>query len=117
MWFAALFWVFSHLGISSTPLRGTIVRLVGERGYLGIYSLIAAGALANVIWVYSDVPRFDYIWLPNPDLYWVAKVTTPAVWSGRVAPAWIATGPPKEWPRKKPDAGRNKDQAKGRVAG
>ena len=77
MWFAALFWVFSHLGISSTPLRGTIVGLVGERGYLGIYSLIAAGALANVIWVYSDVPRFDYIWLPNPDLYWVAKVTMP----------------------------------------
>lgn len=77
IWFAALFWVFSHLGISSTPLRGTIVGLVGERGYLGIYSLIAAAALANLIWVYSDVPRFDYIWLPNPDLYWVAKVTMP----------------------------------------
>ncbi len=77
MWFAALFWVFSHLGISSTPLRGTIVGLVGERGYLGVYSLIAAAALANVIWVYSDVPRFDYVWLPDPDLYWVAKITMP----------------------------------------
>ncbi len=77
MWFAALFWVFSHLGISSTPLRGTLVRMLGERGYLGVYSLVAAGALANLIWVYTDVLRFDYIWLPNPDLYWVAKITMP----------------------------------------
>ena len=23
------------------------------------------------------MPRFDYLWMPNPDLYWVAKITMP----------------------------------------
>ncbi len=74
---AALLWVVTHLGISSTPLRNVLVRSIGEKAYLGVYSLIAAGALVNLIWVYNTVPRFDYLWLPNPDLYWVTKITMP----------------------------------------
>ena len=77
MWLAALLWVGTHLGISSTPLRKAIVGAIGEQAYLGLYSLIAAGTLAYLIWVYTDVPRFEYLWLPNPDLYWVAKLTMP----------------------------------------
>ena len=74
---AAIFWVASHLLISSSPLRRILVNAIGEKAYLGLYSLIAVGALVNLVWVYNDMPRFEYLWLPNPDLYWVAKITMP----------------------------------------
>ncbi len=77
MWLAGLLWVISHLGISSTPARRLLVNSIGQGPYLLLYSLIAAGALAYLIWTYSQVPRFDYLWLPNPDLYWVSKITMP----------------------------------------
>ena len=77
MMIAALVWVVSHLGISSTPLRKTLVGAVGEKGYLGLYSLIALAAFIYLIWTYNSVPRFDYLWMPNPDLYWVSKITMP----------------------------------------
>ena len=72
--FAGIIWLVSHLAISSTPLRGIIVKTVGDGVYLGIYSLVAAVSLGYLIWVYTDVPRFDYLWLPNPDLYWITKI-------------------------------------------
>ena len=77
MMVAALIWVITHLGISSTPLRKTLVGALGEKGYLGLYSLVALAAFAYLIWTYTSVPRFDYLWMPNPDLYWVAKITMP----------------------------------------
>ena len=40
---AALFLLRSHFGISSTPLRPWLVARLGERTYLGLYSLIALG--------------------------------------------------------------------------
>ncbi len=77
LWIAAGIWVGTHLGISSTPIRGALVRVFGQGLYLLFYSLVAAAALAYLIWVYSQAPRFDYLWMPDPDLYWVAKVTMP----------------------------------------
>jgi uncharacterized membrane protein len=72
LWFAAAIWLVTHLGISSTPLRGVLVNTIGQGAYLGLYSLVAAGSLGYLIWVYTSVPSFDYLWLPNPDLYWAA---------------------------------------------
>lgn len=40
---ATAFFLVSHVGISSTPLRGALVRALGERPYLGLYSLVATG--------------------------------------------------------------------------
>lgn len=77
IWVASLLWVGTHLGLSSTPLRKILVGVIGEQFYLLVYSLLAAGTLGYLIWVYTDVPRFDYLWLPNPDLYWFAKLTMP----------------------------------------
>jgi uncharacterized membrane protein len=77
LWFAAAIWLVTHLGISSTPLRGVLVNTIGQGAYLGLYSLVAAGSLGYLIWVYPSVPSFDYLWLPNPDLYWAAKITMP----------------------------------------
>ena len=77
IWLASLLWVGAHLGVSSTPLRKAIVGAIGEQMYLLFYSLMAAATLGYLIWVYIDVPRFDYLWLPNPDLYWLAKLAMP----------------------------------------
>ena len=42
--------------VSSTPLRGTLVRAVGEKGYLGLYSLAAFATLGWMIWAYARAP-------------------------------------------------------------
>ena len=74
---AAAIWVGTHLGLSSTSVRQLLVQRLGAQGFLVVYSLIAAASLAYLIWIYTDVHRFDYAWLPNPDVYWVAKVSMP----------------------------------------
>ncbi|MEM7000942.1 MAG: NnrU family protein [Pseudomonadota bacterium] len=79
MLIAALLWVGTHLGLSSTPLRAKLVGAVGEQGFLGIYSLMAFATLGYLICIYgfAATPREIYFWLPNPDLFWVAKVLMP----------------------------------------
>lgn len=71
---AALVWVVTHLGISSTKLRDALVSRMGANAYIVFYSLIAAAALSFLVYQYTVVPREIYFWLPNPDLYWVPKV-------------------------------------------
>jgi uncharacterized membrane protein len=80
MWqilFAGVLFVGAHLGISSTPLRARLVGAVGARGYLGIYSLLAVATIGYLIWLYGEVPRYDYLWLPDPALYLVPKILMP----------------------------------------
>jgi len=80
MWqilFAGALFVGAHLGVSSTNLRATLVRAVGERAYLGIYSLLAVATISYLIWMYGAVPRYDYLWLPDPGLYMVPKLVMP----------------------------------------
>ena len=77
MWLAALIWVGTHLGISSTSLRGLLVARIGNGAYLGLYSVIATAALVYLIYLYGVVPREVYLWLPNPDLFWVPKIVMP----------------------------------------
>jgi uncharacterized membrane protein len=72
----ALFLV-THLGISSTRLRGVLVARVGEKGYLGLYSLIAFATLGFMIWHYGNLPRHEYFWLPDPQLNQLTKVIMP----------------------------------------
>lgn len=74
---ASLLFMGTHLGISSSPLRGRLVDALGERAYQGIYSLIALGSLSWLIWLYTDLPRFEYLWMPSPERYTTAKVLMP----------------------------------------
>ena len=64
-------------GLSSTGLRGQLVRVLGERGYLVLYSLIALATLSYLIWLYSALPRYEYFWMPSPLAYQVAKLIMP----------------------------------------
>jgi len=43
--------------ISSTPLRAALVRTLGEKGYLGLYSLLAFATLGWMIWAYPRAPH------------------------------------------------------------
>jgi uncharacterized membrane protein len=47
--------------VTSTPLRGSLVRTLGERPYLGVYSLVAAATLAWMVWAYMRTPR-EVLW-------------------------------------------------------
>lgn len=77
MLLASLLFLATHLGISSSALRGQLVIMLGERGYLAAYSLVAAFTLGYLIWVYGALPRHDYLWLPSPALYAVTKALMP----------------------------------------
>jgi uncharacterized membrane protein len=47
--------------VTSTPLRGALVRALGERPYLGVYSLVALATLAWMVWAYARTPR-ELLW-------------------------------------------------------
>lgn len=74
---AALLFLGTHLGLSSSSLRGRLVASIGERGFLIVYSLVAFATLGYLIWLYNTLPRYEYLWMPSPELYWVARVLMP----------------------------------------
>jgi uncharacterized membrane protein len=77
MLFASVLFLGTHLGISSTPMRGRLVTVLGERGYLAVYSLLALVTLSYLIWLYGSLPRHPYFWTPSPTLYLVPKLIMP----------------------------------------
>lgn len=71
---AALIWVVSHLGISSSRVRQRLVDVLGESAYLGIYSLIAAIALTFLILAWAQAPRDIWLWTPTTWHVWWSLV-------------------------------------------
>ncbi len=74
---AGVLFVAAHLGVSSTPLRGALVRRIGDGAYLGLYSLLAAATLGLLIFAYARVPHTDFLWVPTQALRDVAFVVMP----------------------------------------
>jgi uncharacterized membrane protein len=73
---AAAFLIASHYGISSTPLRGRLVDRLGERAYLGLYSVIA---LAAVVWLsiaYAGAPYVE-LWTFAAWMAWLPLLLMP----------------------------------------
>lgn len=50
--------------VSSTPLRGALIRALGEWPYRGVYSLAAFLTLGWMAWAYASVPREAPLWTP-----------------------------------------------------
>lgn len=54
--------------VPSTPLRAALARAMGEKAYLGMYSLVAFAGIGWMIWAYVRAPIFPYWlgprWLP-----------------------------------------------------
>jgi len=60
---ATLFFVGIHVFISGTRLRDRLVALVGERGFLGLFSLLSIGAMAWLCLAYARAP-YVRLWGP-----------------------------------------------------
>ncbi|CAO3458846.1 NnrU family protein, required for expression of nitric oxide and nitrite reductases (Nir and Nor) [Azospirillum argentinense] len=73
---AGLFLLLTHFGISSTPLRAALVGRLGEKPYLGLYSLVSALAFWWLVAAYNAAP-FVPVWPPAGGLAWVPVLLVP----------------------------------------
>ena len=55
--------------VPSTPLRPGLVAMLGERAYLGLYSVVALAVLAWMIWAYARAP-YERIWVGDEFKVW-----------------------------------------------
>jgi uncharacterized membrane protein len=74
---AAVVFVGSHFGISSTGLREVLVRRLGERPYLALYSAVALILLAWLIFAYVNVADPWILWIRPPLLVVLPIVIMP----------------------------------------
>jgi len=70
---ACAFFVGIHVVISGSPLRGMMVGRIGERPYLGLFSLLS---IVGMVWLARAYGRAEHIWLWSPPmaLRWTAPV-------------------------------------------
>lgn len=71
---AGVLFLGTHLGVSNSPLRGALMRGLSERGYQGLYSLVALATMVYFVMAYNDAPRLAYLWSLDPRLYWAPKL-------------------------------------------
>jgi len=74
---ASVLFIVAHLGVSSTPLRGKLVHMIGDRAYLGFYSLLAATTLVYLIIAYNRASHADFLWIPAPALRSIPFIVMP----------------------------------------
>ena len=70
---AALFWLFIHLGIAGSPLRGVLIARLGDNGFRGLFSALSAIGLAGLIWGYGAARGAENValWGAPPWLHWL----------------------------------------------
>jgi uncharacterized membrane protein len=73
---AMLLFVGGHFVLSSTPLRGRLVALVGERGFAGLFSVVMIALLVWVIIAYGRTPYVP-VWELGPWTHWLPIVVMP----------------------------------------
>lgn len=74
---ASLAFLLTHLGISSTPLRGALVGAIGENGYLGLYTVISFAALGAMIYAWLGIEQSAFVWVPGLTATAVARALMP----------------------------------------
>ncbi len=74
---AALLFVITHLGISSTALRGVLAKGLGDRGFMGLYSMLAFASLGFLVYAYAGSPHTAFVYGPSIALNWIAVVVMP----------------------------------------
>lgn len=65
LFIATLAFAGGHFAISSTPLRASLVRRLGEKRYLGLFSVFMGLAMAWMILSYSNAPQTT-LWPQTP---------------------------------------------------
>lgn len=67
---ACVFFVGSHF-LMSHPARRPLVARLGEKGFLGFYSLVSFAGLGWMMWEFSRAPMGAGYWAPT-DAIWIA---------------------------------------------
>lgn len=62
--FAAALFVVAHFALSATPVRTRLINVLGEWVFLGLYSVIALGAMGWMVHAYAEAPIVD-VWFPH----------------------------------------------------
>lgn len=93
---ASTAFVVSHLGLSSTTVRSQLVGRLGEKGFLGLYSLVALLTLGMMITGYIQASHADFLWVPGHGLRHLPLLVMPIalilVVGGVLAPNPSAVG-------------------------
>ena len=104
LFLSAIVFVGTHLFLSH-PLRGPLVRATGEKGFRGIYSLIALITFGLMVYFYHAIGREAYLlwdagdagWIVGTILMWLASILFVGSFLGNPALLGAAgpTGGPK----------------------
>jgi uncharacterized membrane protein len=73
---AGAFLLGSHFGISSTGLRARLIDRLGEKAYLGLYSIVALVALVLLVMAYESAP-FVLLWTASIWMWFVPLLVMP----------------------------------------
>lgn len=73
---AVLVFLASHALPALAPLRECLVRGIGRRIYLGVYTLVSVGLFAWLISAYARAPMIE-VWSPPPGARWVPLLVMP----------------------------------------
>ena len=102
LFLAGLVFAGSHVAISSTPLRPALVRVLGERPFLVLYSLLSIALLVWMVRAYGAAPYVEY-WAAGTghrylamSLMFVACIFVVAGLSPSNPTAVLAAAPPPE---------------------
>lgn len=66
--FVGMHFILSH------PLRRPLISAMGERAFLGLYSLVAAGTLAWMVFAYRAAPSTEPLWAVGDGLWALASL-------------------------------------------
>jgi uncharacterized membrane protein len=72
LYFACAAFLATHF-VPSTPLRGILSRAVGEKAYIGLYTLVSFAMIAWMVWAYNRAP-LEPLWV---GLRWLPAVLLP----------------------------------------
>ena len=73
---ATVAFVGGHFLLTSAPVRSGLVGKVGEKAFLGYYSLIIIALFVWMLFAYRDAP-LEILWDPNPVLAWIPALVMP----------------------------------------
>lgn len=67
---ASVAFVGTHFAMSH-PLRGGMVRALGEKGFAGVYSLVSLASFAWMVWAFRRVPPYGRdLWAGYDEVSW-----------------------------------------------
>jgi uncharacterized membrane protein len=77
VWLAAAMLLLTHFGVSSTPLRGVLIRTLGEGPYRGLYSVVATVVLVWLVLAYNAAGPQVPLWRLEAAAAYLAIVLMP----------------------------------------